>query len=69
VFACLAVVVSATEGSYEVTVRLLSSPDDGSEDFVSRNQSGESLIAGDTVWLHYWGNLTNSYIAIRNWGG
>jgi len=66
VYACLANVISVSE-SDEVTVRLLSGPDDGSQDFLSRNMTGEALVEGDSVWLHYWGNYTNTYIAIRNW--
>ena len=67
VASCLAIVVETTE-SDDVMVRLLSSPDDGSKDFKARNKTGEPLVEGDSVWLHYWGGTyTNSYIAIRNW--
>ena len=66
VFACLAVVIAATE-SDDATVRLLNSPEDGSQDFTARNKTGEALVEGDSVWLHYWGDYTNAYIAIRNW--
>jgi hypothetical protein len=67
VASCLATVVETTE-SDEVMVRLLSSPDDGSKDFKARNKTGEPLVDGDSVWLHYWGGTyTNAYIAIRNW--
>ena len=66
VSASLAIVVETTS-SENVMVRLLSSPDDGSQDFTARNRTGESLTAGDSVWLHRWGNYTNTYIAIRNW--
>lgn len=62
----LAIVVETTE-SDDVLVRLLSSPEDGSQDFTARNKTGEPLVEGDSVWLHHWGNYTNSYIAIRNW--
>ena len=64
--ASLAIVVE-TPSSENVLVRLLPSPDDGSQDFTARNRTGESLTAGDSVWLHRWGNnYTNTYIAIRN---
>ena len=63
----LATVISASE-SEEVTVRLSSSPADGSQDFLVRNHTGEALVPGDSVWIHYWDTLTNAYIAIRNWG-
>lgn len=66
VFACIATVMETTE-SDDVTVRLVNSPSDGSQDFTARNMSGEPLVEGDSVWLHYWGNYTNAYIAIRNW--
>ena len=66
VSASLAIVVETTE-SDDVTVRLLSSPNDGSQDFTARNKTGEPLVEGDSVWLHHWGNYTNAYIAIRNW--
>ena len=45
------------------TVRLLSSPSDGSEDFVAENNSGQSLSINDTVRLFYWDTLTNAYVA------
>lgn len=30
------------------------------------NKTGENLYEGDSVWVHYWTNLANGYIAIRN---
>lgn len=30
------------------------------------NKTGEILEVGDSVWVHYWGNLANGYIALRN---
>lgn len=30
------------------------------------NKTGEKLEVGDSVWVHYWGNLANGYIALRN---
>lgn len=30
------------------------------------NKTGEILSVGDSVWVHYWGNLANGYIALRN---
>ena len=30
------------------------------------NKTGEILDVGDSVWVHYWGNLANGYIALRN---
>lgn len=30
------------------------------------NKSGEKLAVGDSVHIHYWGNLTSGYIAVRN---
>lgn len=67
VFACLAIVTDIAE-SGAITVRLLSSPSDGSQDFVVRNRSGSTLEVGDSVWLHYWSDYTNVYIAVRNMG-
>ena len=65
--ACLAVVVDDTDPD-AIEVRLLSSPSDGSQDLVVRNRSGSTLANGDSVWLHYWGDYTNAYIAVRNMG-
>ena len=65
--ACLAVITNISE-SGDISVRLLSSPDDGSQDFVARNRSSSTLEVGDSVWLHYWGDYTNAYIAVRNLG-
>jgi len=67
VYACLAIVTDIAE-SGAITVRLLSSPSDGSQDFVVRNRSGSTLEVGDSVWLHYWSDYTNVYIAVRNMG-
>lgn len=67
VYACLAVVTDVSE-SGSISVRLLSSPSDGSQDFVVRNRSGSTLEVGDSVWLHYWSDYTNVYIAVRNMG-
>jgi len=44
------------------TVRLLSSPNDGSEDFTVENESGKTLVANDIVRLFYWGTLSNAYV-------
>ena len=68
VYSCLAV-VTAIPASGDISVRLLSSPADGSQDFVVRNRSGSTLEVGDSVWLHYWSDYTNVYIAMRNAGG
>ena len=65
IYACLAVVTDVSE-SGAISVRLLSSPVDGSQDFVVPNQSGSVIEVGDSVWLHYWGDYTNVYIGIRN---
>ena len=62
---CLAVVITAT-GTGAATVRLLTSPSDGSQDFVASNPYSISLTNGNSVWLHYWGDYTNSYIALKN---
>ena len=67
VYSCLAV-VTAISVSGDISVRLLSSPVDGSQDFVVRNRSGSTLEVGDSVWLHYWSDYTNVYIAMRNAG-
>jgi len=67
IYACLAVVTNISESGV-ISVRLLSSPSDGSQDFVARNHSGSVLEVGDSVWLHYWGDYTNAYIAMRNAG-
>lgn len=67
VYACLAVVTDIA-ASGDISVRLLSSPSDGSQDFVVRNRSGSVLEVGDSVWLHYWSDYTNVYIAMRNAG-
>ena len=67
VYACLAVVTNISE-SGDISVRLLSSPSDGTQDFVVRNRSGSALEVGDSVWLHYWSDYTNVYIAMRNAG-
>ena len=64
VFMSLALVVGVGEDS--ATVRLLSSPDDGSEDFVSPNHTSKTLTVGDAVWLMCWGQYTNSIIFLRN---
>ena len=68
VYSCLAV-VTAISASGDISVRLLSSSADGSQDFVVRNRSGSTLEIGDSVWLHYWSDYTNVYIAMRNEGG
>ena len=65
IYACLAVVADVSEAG-AISVRLLSSPDDGSQDFVVPNQSGSVLGVGDSVWLLHWGDYTNAYIGIRN---
>ena len=65
IYACLAVVTDVSEAG-AISVRLLSSPADGSQDFVVPNLSGSVIEAGDSVWLHYWGDYTNAYIGIRN---
>jgi hypothetical protein len=65
IYACLAVVTDVSEAG-AISVRLLSSPDDGSQDFVVPNQSGSAIEVGDSVWLHYWGDYTNAYIGIKN---
>ena len=65
--ACLAIVVDDTDPD-AIKVRLLSSPIDGSQDLVVRNRSGSTLANEDSVWLHYWGDYTNAYIAVRNMG-
>jgi len=65
VYACMAVVTDVAE-SGDISVRLLSSPSDGSQDFIVPNQSGSVVDVGDSVWLHYWGDYTNAYIGIRN---
>lgn len=30
------------------------------------NKTGEKLAVGDNVHIHYWGNITSGYIAVRN---
>lgn len=30
------------------------------------NKTGEKLVVGDSVHVHYWGNITSGYIAVRN---
>ena len=65
VFTCLATVITSS-GSGSATVRLLTSPSDGSQDFVASNPYSIVLTNGNSVWLHYWGDYTNSYIALKN---
>lgn len=59
----IATVVSINNGIY--TVRLLSSPADGSEDFTVSSKTTDTITAGDAVYLYYVGDLTNAYIAMR----
>lgn len=65
--ACLAIVIDSSDPD-AIIVRLLSSPTNGSQDLSARNRSGSTLANGDSVWLHYWGDYTNAYIAVRNMG-
>ena len=60
--------VVAQAGNHYV-VRLLSSPDDGSQDFNVFSKTTETLSADDNVFLFYIGDLTNAYIAMRVDGG
>ena len=59
----IATIISKNANDY--TVRLLSSPDYGSEDFNVINRTVESLAVNDPVMLHYVGDLTNAYIAMK----
>ena len=61
----LAVVIDASD-SITPTIRLLSSPSDGSQDFEILNMSGELLTDGDAVWVNYWDGFTNAYISVKN---
>lgn len=61
----VAVVIDASD-SITPTIRLLNSPDDGSQDFEILNMSGESLSDGDAVWVNYWDGFTNAYISVKN---
>lgn len=58
----MATVISVNDDDY--TVRLLSSPDDGSEDFDVVSKTVEQISVNDPVMLHYVGDLTNAYIAM-----
>lgn len=58
----IATVVSVNASDY--TVRLLSSPDDGSQDFNVVSKTVEQISVNDPVMLHYVGDLTNAYIAM-----
>lgn len=62
---CIPAKVISVTGSM-VTVRLGGSPDDGSQDFAVANRSEDTVSAGDSVWLNYFGSLTNSYITMNN---
>ena len=55
--------VISINGDGVPTVRLLSSPSDGSEDFTAENESGKTLLANDMVRLYYWGTLSTAYVA------
>ena len=39
---------------------------DGTRDLILPNATGESLVVGDSVWVHYWHDLASGYIAIVN---
>ena len=55
--------VISVDGGGVPTVRLLSSPSDGAEDFTVENESGKTLMANDMVRLYYWGTLSTAYVA------
>ena len=38
---------------------------DGTRDLTLLNVTGENLTGGDSVWVHYWHDLANGYIALR----
>ena len=63
----LATIVSANANDY--TVRLLSGPDDGSQDFNVYSKTTEVLQANDPVFLFYIGDLTNAWIGMKMDGG
>ncbi len=63
----IATIVSDNGDSY--TVRLLSSPEDGSQDFDVYSKTSETLRAGDNVFLYYIGDFTNAYIEMLVDGG
>lgn len=63
----IATVISKNTDDY--TVRLLSSPDDGSQDFNVYCKTNEAVQEGDSVFLYYIGDLTNAYIAMLVDGG
>ena len=58
--------VISVSGTGEITVRLLNSPSDASQDFVAPNHSGVTLVANDVVTLFYWGNYSSARIFIKN---
>lgn len=63
----IATIISVNSDDY--TVRLLSSPDDGSQDFHAYSKTTEVLQEGDNVFLYYIGDLTNAYIEMLVDGG
>ena len=63
----IATIISMNANDY--TVRLISSPDDGSQDFNVYSKATETFAANDAVMLHYVGDLTNAYIAMKLDGG
>ena len=63
----MATIISVNASDY--TVRLLSSPDDGSQDFQAYSKTTEVLHVGDNVFLYYIGDLTNAYIEMLVDGG
>ena len=58
--------VISVDGSGNVTVRLLNSGSDGSQDFVAANQCGATLVANDVVTLFYWGSYSTARIFVKN---
>ena len=54
--------IISVESKSRATVRIT-----GTETELSLiNKTGEKLSVGDNVHVHYWGNITSGYIAIRN---
>lgn len=57
------VIVSVLEDYSKATVKLNNNINTEVE---LLNCTGNKLVEGDFVWVHYWGNITSGYIAIKN---
>lgn len=54
--------VIAVNNKHKATVSIIGT----NTELTLPNKTGEKLAVGDNVHIHYWGNITSGYIAVRN---